>query len=57
MPVMYLSIPVPVNPVADALPAVLGSCTGLYAAVRRIGGAGAGAHVHIVDRASAVRLV
>jgi hypothetical protein len=30
-------------------PAGLGSCTGLYVAVRRIGGGGAGAHVHIDD--------
>ncbi len=31
------------------LPAGLGSCTGLYVAVRGIGGGGAGAHVHIDD--------
>ena len=31
------------------LPARLGSCTGLYVAVRGIGGGGAGAHVHMAD--------
>ena len=31
------------------LPAVLGSCTGLYVAVRRIGGADGPAHGHIDD--------
>ena len=33
------------------LPAGLGSCTGLYVAVRGIGGEGAGAHVHMADSA------
>ena len=35
------------------LPAVLGSCTGLYVAVRRIGGADGPAHVHIADSVAA----
>ena len=35
------------------LPAVLGNCTGLYVAVRRIGGAEGPAHVHIADSVAA----
>ncbi len=35
------------------LPAGLGSCTGLYVAVRRIGGADGPAHVHIADSVAA----
>jgi len=48
----------PVNPVTDVLlPAVSGSCTGLYVAVRGIGGTGASAHVHIADSVPAASLV
>ena len=48
----------PVNPVTDVLlPAVSGSCTGLYVAVRGIGGTGARAHVHMADSVPAASLV
>lgn len=44
------SFPAEGNPAAEVLlPAVLGSCTGLYVAVRGIGGVDGPAHVHMVD--------
>ncbi len=60
MPVVCLSIPgvredlaggprVVVPGAGALLPAGLGRCTGLYVAVRGIGGTGARAHVHIDD--------
>ncbi len=39
------------------LPAGLGSCTGLYVAVRRIGGGGVGAHVHIADSVAGTSII
>jgi len=39
------------------LPAGLGSCTGLYVAVRGIGGGGAGAHVHIADSVAGTSII
>jgi hypothetical protein len=45
------SFPAPAHPAAGALlPAGLGSCTGLYVAVRRIRGAEGLARVQIADR-------
>ena len=41
------SFPAPVHPAPRLLPAALGSCTGLYVAVRRIGGADDPVHAHI----------
>jgi hypothetical protein len=52
------SFPAPVHPVAGTLlPAGLANCTGLYVAVRGIGGTGARAHVHIDDSVWAERAV
>ena len=52
------SVFVPVNPVTDVLlPAVSGSCTGLYVAVRGVGCGGASAYVHIADSVPAVSCV
>src|SRR5579859_7096822 len=39
------------------LPAGLGSCTGLYVAVRGIGGEGAGSHVHMADSVAGTNLM
>jgi hypothetical protein len=39
------------------LPAGLGSCTGLYVAVRGIGGEGAGAHVHMADSVAGTYII
>jgi hypothetical protein len=39
------------------LPAGLGSCTGLYVAVRGIGGGGAGAHVHMADSVAGTNII
>ena len=39
------------------LPAGLGSCTGLYVAVRGIGGGGAGAHVHMADSVAGTSII
>ena len=39
------------------LPAGLGSCTGLYVAVRGIGGEGAGAHVHMADSVAGTSII
>ena len=52
------SFPAPVHPAAGTpLPAGLASCTGLYVAVRGIGGTGARAHVHIADSVPAASLM
>lgn len=48
------SFPAEGNPAPEVLlPAVFGGCTGLYVAVRRIGGAEGPAHVHITDNVAA----
>jgi len=39
------------------LPAGLGSCTGLYVAVRGIGGGGADAHVHMADSVAGTNII
>ena len=54
-----LSFPVLVNLICAEvlLPAGLGSCTGLYVAVRGIGGGGAGAHVHIADSVAGTNIL
>jgi hypothetical protein len=39
------------------LPAGLGGCTGLYVAVRGIGGEGAGAHVHMADSVAGTYII
>ena len=39
------------------LPAGLGSCTGLYVAVRGIGGEGASAHVHMADSVAGTNII
>ncbi len=39
------------------LPAGLGSCTGLYVAVRGIGGEGADAHVHMADSVAGTNII
>ena len=39
------------------LPAGLGSCTGLYVAVRGIGGGGAGTHVHMADSVAGTNII
>jgi len=49
--------PVPVNPAAEMLlPAGLGSYTGLYVAVRRIGATDGLAYVHIADSVVATNI-
>ena len=56
--VLARSFPAEGNPAAEVLlPAVLGSCTDLYVAVRRIGGADGPAHVHIADSVPAEAIV
>jgi hypothetical protein len=35
----------------------LGSCTGLYVAVRGIGGEGADAHVHMADSGAGINII
>ena len=39
------------------MPAGLGSCTGLYVAVREIDGDGPGAHVHMADSVAGINLI
>ena len=49
--------PVPVNPAAEVLlSAGLGSCPGLYVAVRRISATDGLAHVHIADSVVATNI-
>jgi hypothetical protein len=73
MPVVCLSIPSAREDMAGGPPAVvpgtgesgaevlvpagLGSCTGLYVVVRRIGGEGAGAHVHMADSVAGTNII